>query len=490
MMERKFYTDEFEDLIKESADDFKMIPSKKVWQGLYNDLHPGRRWPSLVVTFALIFGLLTISYLNTQRHEQPNINVSGLSKSSLNSSDKNSSLTNNINTKTTAQVASQKQNISKQIITSTNSSVSSVKVPANTSIKNLSYYDFEDNAETKDEEQFSSGSTSYNENIFKPIAGVADDINQSNSTAQTGVDQDINSPEYFTNHISNLPGALINIDKPLSQNSADVNLTLVSAGQSTDEVNTTKNQKIKKLRTSKVRWMYSLSPTVTYRRYTAFEAPNANIVLSGLTNAVPAFDVNRKSSQHPSSGLEAGITMKYPLNRYFKFTSGFQLNYSSYIIEANTVHSTTANLLLQNERTGMPYAFSNISYYGNGAGVAPVNLRNYSVSMSLPIGLEYLLGGNDRVKFYIAATAQPVLALASRSYVLSTDNKNYLTNPEMARHINMATNFGAFMSVNSKKINWQLGPQVNYQLLSSFTDIYPVKEHYVNYGIKLAFGRR
>lgn len=497
-MERKFYTDEVEDLIKESADDFKMIPSKKVWQGLYNDLHPGRRWPSLVVTFALIFGLLTISYLNTQRHEQPNTNVSGLSKSSLNSSKKNSSLTNNINTKTVAQVAPQKQIISKQITASTNSSsVSSVAVSTNTSIQNLSYYDFEDNDETKGVGQLSSRSISSNENIFKPIAGVADDINQSNPTAQTGVDQPdvvvdqyVYSLEYFTNHINNLPGALINIDKPLSQNSADLNLTLIPTEQSTDESNTTKNQKVKKVRTSKVRWMYSLSPTVSYRRYTAFEAPNANIVLSGLTNAVPAFDVNRKSSQHPSSGLEAGITMKYPLNKYFKFTSGFQLNYSSYIIEANTVHSTTANLLLQNEHTGMPYAFSNISYYGNGAGVAPANLRNYSVSMSLPIGLEYLLSGNDRVKFYFAATAQPVLALASKSYVLSTDNKNYLTNPGMARHINMATNFGAFMSVNSKKINWQLGPQVNYQLLSSFTDIYPVKEHYVNYGIKLAFGRR
>jgi SH3-like domain-containing protein len=58
----------------------------------------------------------------------------------------------------------------------------------------------------------------------------------------------------------------------------------------------------------------------------------------------------------------------------------------------------------------------------------------------------------------------------------------------MARQWNMATNIGAFMSVNSKKLNWQLGPQVNYQLLSSYTDAYPVKEHYINYGIKLAVG--
>ncbi len=89
-MERKFYTDEFEDLIKESADDFKMYPSKKVWQGLYNDLHPGRRWPSLVVTFAFIFGLLTISHLNTQQLRQPDIDHSILPESKINFSNNNS----------------------------------------------------------------------------------------------------------------------------------------------------------------------------------------------------------------------------------------------------------------------------------------------------------------------------------------------------------------------------------------------------------------
>ncbi len=104
--------------------------------------------------------------------------------------------------------------------------------------------------------------------------------------------------------------------------------------------------------------------------------------------------------------------------------------------------------------------------------------------------MEYQVGGNDRVKFSLAATFQPVLAITNRSYILSTDNKNYLTNPAMARNWNMATNFGAFMSVNSKRINWQLGPQVNYQLHSSFTDVYPVKEHYINYGIKLALGKK
>ncbi|MEO7801057.1 MAG: hypothetical protein ABIR81_03615, partial [Ginsengibacter sp.] len=415
--------------------------------------------------------------------------------SSNNSSTANSLISNSA-IPITPQVTQSNITSTEPLITSTTNSASSVINPANTSLKSLSYYDFDDNLEAKSVEQTLISDDSYNRNILTPIPGTADDNNLSDLASQPNKQpnakpaQFVSSPEYFVNHINNLPVALLDNDKALSQNSANVNASSIFLEQLTDESKISKNIKLKKIRNSKVRWMYSIAPTVSYRKYTTYEALDANTVLSGLTNAVPTYDVNRKSSHHPSSGLEAGITLKYPLNKYFRFTSGFQVNYSSYIIEANTIHSTTATLLLQNERTGMPYAFSNISYYGNGVGVAPINLRNYSVSMSLPVGLEYLLGGNDRVKFYAAATAQPVLALTSRTYVLSTDNKNYLRNARMARHINMATNFGAFMSVNSKKINWQLGPQVNYQVLSSFTDVYPVKEHYVNYGIKLAFGRK
>ena len=65
MMERKFYTDNFEKLLKENADQFKMYPSKKVWHGLYNDLHPGKRWPSITMSILFLFSLVIIGHLNT-----------------------------------------------------------------------------------------------------------------------------------------------------------------------------------------------------------------------------------------------------------------------------------------------------------------------------------------------------------------------------------------------------------------------------------------
>src|ERR1035438_1494927 len=63
-MERRFSMNNFEESLKEQADDFKMIPSKKVWHGIYNDIHPGRRWPSITVALLLICTLVFIGQLN------------------------------------------------------------------------------------------------------------------------------------------------------------------------------------------------------------------------------------------------------------------------------------------------------------------------------------------------------------------------------------------------------------------------------------------
>src|SRR6478752_8475194 len=63
-MERKFYTDDFERLLKERSDEFRMYPSKRVWHSIYNDLHPGRKWPSIAMSLLIIIAVLFMGYLN------------------------------------------------------------------------------------------------------------------------------------------------------------------------------------------------------------------------------------------------------------------------------------------------------------------------------------------------------------------------------------------------------------------------------------------
>src|SRR5580698_6729232 len=59
MKESNFYSDEFEHLIREKTEQYKMYPSENVWKGVHNSLHTKRKWfigsMALLVTGILYF---------------------------------------------------------------------------------------------------------------------------------------------------------------------------------------------------------------------------------------------------------------------------------------------------------------------------------------------------------------------------------------------------------------------------------------------------
>src|SRR5690242_19023139 len=74
-MERRFDMSDFEQSLKDHADQFRMTPSKRVWNGIYNNLHPGSKWPSLTVAVVFIIALVTVGTLNnSSRHLQSSAN--------------------------------------------------------------------------------------------------------------------------------------------------------------------------------------------------------------------------------------------------------------------------------------------------------------------------------------------------------------------------------------------------------------------------------
>ena len=105
--------------------------------------------------------------------------------------------------------------------------------------------------------------------------------------------------------------------------------------------------------------------------------------------------------------------------------------------------------------------------------------------MSAPIGLEVKLHGNDKMHIGIASTIQPTYVIGDRAYMITADYKNYAQVPWLIRHWNVNTNLETFVAYSSGKIKWQVGPQVRYQLLSSFVSEYPVKENLFDFGLKV-----
>ena len=60
MKESNFYSDEFEQLIREKTEQYKMYPSERVWKGVHNSLHTKRKW-FISSMAALVGGILFLA---------------------------------------------------------------------------------------------------------------------------------------------------------------------------------------------------------------------------------------------------------------------------------------------------------------------------------------------------------------------------------------------------------------------------------------------
>ncbi|MBK9570654.1 MAG: hypothetical protein IPO53_12610 [Chitinophagaceae bacterium] len=53
-MENKFINRDFEEFVKQNADQYRMFPSEKVWNNIHHSLHTRRRWYGIGLTLLLI----------------------------------------------------------------------------------------------------------------------------------------------------------------------------------------------------------------------------------------------------------------------------------------------------------------------------------------------------------------------------------------------------------------------------------------------------
>ena len=102
----------------------------------------------------------------------------------------------------------------------------------------------------------------------------------------------------------------------------------------------------------------------------------------------------------------------------------------------------------------------------------------------MPVGLEVNLFGNKKLQVGIAGTVQPTYLLNRNTYLITADYK-YATEPALVRKWNVNTSAEAFVSYKTGDLKWQVGPQVRYQLFSSYIKEYPIRENLYNYGIKI-----
>ncbi len=512
-MEREFYTDEFEQLLKEKSDQFRMYPSKRVWHSIYNDLHPSRRWPSAVISILFIFSLVLIGYLNTGDSIVTRQFNESNTDQIINEPD------NNKNSKTPKQTF---VNFKNQQLPVTGKAIDNFNLNkteyfAYTIVKNNkpNYFYAGISANSADIKNVmdKKGLDNNSKNLVKTMDTyiksnqIYADIAVTNKNKKA---KGSNLPANNTNPERHEDENEIGINKSaitpslipvtVQANSSDLNKALTG-----DEKPVAKNSFIadkKYLTPEEKAWIenfalhnkpagnkwkgrlafeFYATPAVNYRKLST----NSKGSATPFANS----DINKSISQKPGLGLESGIGLSYAFAKNLKLKAGFQFNYTNYNINADqTNHPILTTILLNDPNTGYSYVASRTSTISNAyntSALQPVRLHNRTYQISIPVGFAYKLSAHNNVEWFTGASIQPTYVFGGNALILSSDLKSYVSEPSSIRNWNLSMGFETYMNFKLKGYHLQVGPQVRYQLYSTYNKNVALIEKPYAVGLKL-----
>lgn len=469
-MERGFYQEDIEDLIKQKADQYKMYPSEKVWKGVHRALHTRRKWYLLsFVLFLSGIGYYTAELLSPSQNKPVADNPQTITAKA------------EADTKPQATILP----FGNAAKPGNNTTSSSTK---NTFIINPEVRDIAPAIVSKSNEALPASDL--------VIAGPAPVYD-----LQTGRLKEIPNnifPDITLNPVNDesLPLALNTpaIEAIESQvqgrNNSILNPAPHSAEKNEDapKVNWLQEYAVYELTPAKPKrlsWQLAFSPTMNYRKLTGSRYANISSDVKNVPFALNIEgDPDKLLNHKPALGFELGSHFLYALNKDLSLKAGLQFNYSRYDIQAYK-SEPERNTITLNSVGGPSNNLTTYSNLSNFGGDEVEDLRNQYFQLSLPVGLELRVVGNNKLQLNIAGTIQPTYLLNRNTYLVTTDYKNYTKEPSLVRRWNMNTAAEAFISYKTGELKWQVGPQFRYQLFSSYTSKYPIREHLMEYGIKI-----
>jgi hypothetical protein len=539
-MDNEYYTDSFEQLLKQQADRFTMQPTKRVWHSIYNDLHPARKWPSIAISGLLVISLLLLGYLNTNNSGKQKTNAS-LANDANNTPDKQAG-TGQQRLTTDGATAGDNTTIAGVGAGSANVAPVSTTIGANSNLRSntvLSPVPSNGNLPRRTSRLSSVKAIQHNKQQQKNDARARQSANSNtiNATTGAGAEQTDNNPPVSNDKNITVTAAQSQI-KMAAGNSenlapatntggqvADADNSLQQNAQKNDEAVTAPEQKMalqqptvidnidrawiddhafyNKPRRGKLKnrlsWEAYITPSFTYR--TLFEnsiAEGRTSLQSLVTNPFARQAGIENSVDHkPGPSLELGGALAYQLAKKWQLKLGVQVNYTSYYATANNIrHPITTSIAVNNLANGSLDIQNHSASISNTPGSNNDKLNNYSVQLALPIGFAYKLAGKDDLKFYFGATLQPSFILAGSSPLLSSDRLFYVDNntkqgdASFMRRFNVAMGIETFASFRMGEYTFLAGPQLRYQLFTTNSNRYTIGEKLYNVGVKLGVSKK
>jgi hypothetical protein len=449
MKERIFHNEEFEKQLKDKADQFKMYPSDKVWNEVYSSLHTRRR--RFVAGMTVLIGSILI-----------------LAGSQL------IFPTKNIHPKT----ISLKPNIPAKPAT----------------VANLN--GFTENSYAPNPSD-ASGDADGNLNSNTPFS-----IPPASTVKQTIADvKSENLPEKMVNTARekfiqpaelNIPVALgSSTDAPAENNesiTSTQNIAEISTVQS-EPVNEKSTTRLSHNRNDRFSWEIYVAPTLnTHYLYGIDYQTVSQSIQSAPIMLVNVSNVNGFVDNTPVLGYDIGGNILYKLSRNLSLKAGLAFSFNRYYIKAYNSNQPQASAMLNSYLGYVADSLQNASA-GFGTDKNPQHYQNRYYQLSMPVGVEMIVAGKGKVQLHLGATVEPSYLLNTDAYVLSDDYKGYVKDPQAFRRWNMNVGAEAFVSYSVGKIRWELGPQVRYQIFSTYKNSYPLHENMLNYGIRIGISK-
>ncbi len=456
-MEKNFYRDQFEQMLKDTADSFRMYPSRKIWHSIYNDIHPARKWPSFAVLLLLTASIMYIGVTNPDT------------------------------------AASDKNRFTKTIFANNASTGNSIQVADRTtktghgnhtaSGKNLSYADLNvPNTDIHPVNDLTETETTFPDKKRNRL--------RSNTIFQMNISSaDIAQDETVTEVLENSIAETENVNEdPSATNIA----ALKTVTENNDELSWKEDMAFyARQQKARERFSYQIyaTPSVGYRTLTN----NATPVSASRDALVAEPDQNNYFINHTNSfNLEFGGNVLYDVNEKLRFKAGVQLNVTSYLINAFVLsHPVTTNILLKDQNTGLLSVEPRSTMISNSQGLANTYLNNSTFQFSVPLGADIQIIQYKKLKLMAGATIQPTYVSGGNAYLLSSDMKNYINDPSLLRKFNLNGGVETFVSYQLKNgVSLNAGPQVRYQFLSTYNNEYSYSEKLYNIGVKFGITSR
>ena len=229
----------------------------------------------------------------------------------------------------------------------------------------------------------------------------------------------------------------------------------------------------------------TLSPTVNYRSLEGGDLSQAKFIPNAPLALTHPGDAQRYVDHSPALGFTVGGSLLYRVTRNLSIKGGLQFNFSRYKIKAYASKPQQATIALSSYYGYIIDSLTSYTSIGNFGGRTQQTINNDYYQLSAPVGFELRVLGNERLQFNIGATVQPSYLLNTNSYMLTSDYTGYTKQPSLLRRWNISGALEAFLTYKVGNVRLQAGPEFRYQLLSTYTSKYPFTENLKGYGFKI-----